>query len=155
MTRRSITLTSAMNHHGHEESPVTDVPDMNDLLRQAMAMQEQLLAAQQEAAERTVTGRAGGGLVKVTLTGGGEPSAVEIAPEAIDPAEPELLEDLVLAALRDAVHQVQQLQASAMGGFDLGALGLDGLGGIGDPGDPGATGPGAIGPGSGPGSGSG
>jgi DNA-binding YbaB/EbfC family protein len=122
---------------------------MNDLLRQAMAMQEQLLAAQQEAAERKVTGTAGGGLVRVTLTGGGEPSAVEIAPEAIDPADPELLEDLVLAALRDAMHQVQRLQASAMGGLDLGALGLGGLGDA-DPGELGGPGqPGALGPGSG------
>ena len=105
-----------------------------------------------EAAERTVTGTAGGGLVRVTLTGGGEPSAVEIAPDAIDPSDPELLEDLVLAALRDAVHQVQQVQASAMGGLDLGALGLGGLGDA-DPGDPGELGgpgpPGALGPGSG------
>jgi len=125
-----------MNHHGHEESPVTDVPDMNDLLRQAMAMQEQLMAAQQAAAEATVTGTAGGGLVRITLTGSGEPTAIEIEPDAIDPAEPELLEDLVLAALRDALHQVQQLQTSAMGGLDLGALGLGDLGG------PGALGPG-------------
>jgi DNA-binding YbaB/EbfC family protein len=109
---------------------VTDVPDMNDLLRQAMAMQEQLMAAQQEAAERTVTGTAGGGLVRVVMTGGGDPTAVHIAPEAIDPADPELLEDLVLAAMRDAIHEVRQLQASAMGGLDLGALG--GFGGTGE-----------------------
>jgi nucleoid-associated protein EbfC len=118
---------------------MTDLPDMNELLRQAMAMQEQLMAAQQEAAERTVTGRAGGGLVRVVMTGSGEPTAVHIDPEAFDPTDPELLEDLVLAALRDALQQVRDLQASAMGGFDLGALGdLGGLGG-----------PGALGPGSG------
>jgi len=118
---------------------MTDLPDMNDLLRQAMAMQEQLMAAQQAAAERTVTGRAGGGLVRVVMTGSGEPTAMHIDPEAFDPTDPELLEDLVLAALRDALQQVRDLQASAMGGFDLGALGdLGELGG-----------PGAIGPGSG------
>jgi DNA-binding YbaB/EbfC family protein len=111
---------------------VSDQPDMNDLLRQAMAMQQQLMAAQQEAAQRTVTGTAAGGLVRVVMTGAGEPSSVQIDPEAIDPSDPELLEDLVLAALRDALHQVQQLQSSAMGGVDLGGLGdLGDLGGLG------------------------
>ena len=115
---------------------MTDLPDKNELLRQARAMQEQLMAAQQEAAERTVTGRAGGGLVRVVMTGSGEPTAVHIDPEAFDPTDPDLLEDLVLVAVRDALQQVRDLQASAMGGLDLGALG--GLGG-----------PGALGPGSG------
>jgi nucleoid-associated protein EbfC len=111
---------------------VPDIPDIGDLLRQAMAMQEQLMAAQQEAAERTVEGSAGGGLVRIEMTGAGEPTAVHLAPEVIDPDDPELLEDLVLAALRDALHRVQELQASAMGGLDLGALGgLGGAGGLG------------------------
>jgi nucleoid-associated protein EbfC len=118
---------------------VTDVPDLNDLLRQAMAMQEQLMAAQQEAAERTVTGTAGGGLVRVVMTGSGDPTQVHIAPDAIEPDDPELLEDLVLVAFRDALQQVRELQASAMGGLDLGELG--GLGGLG--------GTGELGPGSG------
>ena len=116
---------------------MTDVPDISDLLRQAMAMQEQLMAAQQEAAERTVEGSAGGGLVRIEMTGSGEPTAVHLALEVIDPDDPELLEDLVLAALRDALHRVQELQASAMGGLDLGALGGLGLGdggGLGLPG---------------------
>jgi|SRR5215207_519386 len=112
---------------------MTDVPDMNDLLRQAMAMQEQLMAAQEEAAARTVTGSAGGGLVRIVMTGGGEPTAVHIAPGAIDPNDPDLLEDLVLVAFRDALQQVQALQSSAMGGLDLGALGE--LGGLGGPGE--------------------
>ena len=110
---------------------MTDLPDMNDLFRQAMAMQEQLMAAQQEAAEQTVTGSAGGGLVRVVMTGSGDPTEVHIAPDANDPDDPDLLEDLVLAALRDAIHQVRALQASTMGGLDLG--GLAGLGGLGGP----------------------
>jgi nucleoid-associated protein EbfC len=105
---------------------------MGDLLRQAMAMQEQLMAAQQEAAERRVEGSAGGGLVRIEMTGSGEPIAAHIDPEVIVPDDPELLEDLILAALRDALHRVQELQASAMGGLDLGALG--GLGNAGGPG---------------------
>jgi DNA-binding YbaB/EbfC family protein len=107
---------------------VSDVPDMNEILRQAMAMQEQLLAAQQEASERLVVGSAGGGLVRVTLTGSGEPTGVHIASEAIDPDDPEILEDLVLAALRDALHALRELQASAVGGLDLAALGFGDLG---------------------------
>jgi nucleoid-associated protein EbfC len=104
-----------------------DSPDMGDLLRQAMALQEQLVAAQDEARQRTVTGRAGGGLVRVVMTGGGDVDDVEIETEAIDPADPELLEDLVLAAFRDAQEQVRQLQQSVMGGLPgLDALGLGG-----------------------------
>jgi DNA-binding YbaB/EbfC family protein len=106
---------------------VSDVPDMSEILRQAMAMQEQLLAAQQEASERTVVGSAGGGLVRITLAGSGDPTGVHIAPDAIDPDDPEILEDLVLAALRDALHGLQELQASAVAGLDLSALGLGGL----------------------------
>ena len=106
---------------------MSDVPDMSEILRQAMAMQEQLLAAQQEASERTVVGSAGGGLVRITLAGSGDPTWVHIAPDAIDPDDPEILEDLVLAALRDALHGLQELQASAVGGLDLSALGLGGL----------------------------
>ena len=120
---------------------VPDVPDISDLLRQAMAMQEQLMAAQQEAAERTVEGSAGGGLVRIEMTGSGEPTAVHLAAEVIDPDDPELLEDLVLAALRDARHRVQELQASAMGGLDLGALGGFGGLGLGDGGGLGLPGP--------------
>jgi DNA-binding YbaB/EbfC family protein len=109
---------------------MSEPPDMGELLRQAMAFQEQLAAAQDEARHQVVTGRAGGGLVRVRMTGGGDVDDVEIAPEAIDPSDLELLEDLVLAAFRDAQEQVRQLQQSVMGGLTglpgLGALGLGG-----------------------------
>jgi len=104
-----------------------DIGDMGDLLRQAMALQDQLLAAQDEANQRTVSGSAGGGLVRVTMSGAGDVIAVEIAPEAIDPLDLELLEDLVLVAFGDAQEQVRQIQATAMGGVPgLGSLGLGG-----------------------------
>lgn len=109
---------------------MSESPDMGELLRQAMALQEQLVAAQDEARQRIVTGRAGGGLVRVRMTGGGDVDDVEIEAEAIDPSDPSLLEDLVLAAFRDAQEQVRQLQRSVMGGLPglpgLGALGLGG-----------------------------
>ena len=106
---------------------MSETPEMGDLLRQAMELQEQLVAAQDEARQRTVRGSAGGGLVRITMTGGGDVERIDIGPQAIDPSDPELLEDLVLAAFRDAQEQVRQLQQSVMGGLPgLGALGLGG-----------------------------
>lgn len=91
--------------------------DLNSLMQQAQSLQEQLVSAQAQAASRVVEGRAGGGQVTVTLTGDGEPLAVHIAKEAIDPDDTELLEDLVLAAFKDGVAQVQEMSRSALGGL--------------------------------------
>lgn len=88
--------------------------DMNALLAQAQAMQEQLLDAQADMANRTVTGSAGGDLVVVTMTGAMEVTDVTIDPKAIDPDDPETLGDLIVAALRDASHQVQALASASM-----------------------------------------
>ena len=96
---------------------------MNDLLKQAQAMQEQLMAAQAEAAEKVVEGHAGGGVVTVEVTGGMDFRKVTISPEAVDPDDVEMLEDLVLAAIHDAMAKVNELQQEAMGG-------LGGLGGL-------------------------
>ncbi len=104
--------------------------DMGSLLEQAMEMQQQLLAAQASAAEAVVEGHAGGGVVTVRVTGGLVFQSVTIAPEAVDPDDVELLQDLILAALHDATDQITQLQQSSMGGLDLGAMGgALGLGG--------------------------
>jgi nucleoid-associated protein EbfC len=104
--------------------------DMGSLLEQAMEMQQQLLAAQAEAAEAVVEGHAGGGVVTVQVTGAMVFQSVTIAPEAVDPDDVELLQDLILAALHDATDQIAQLQQSSMGGLDLGAMGgALGLGG--------------------------
>ena len=88
--------------------------DMNALLAQAQAMQEQLQSAQADLATKTVTGSAGGDLVVVTMTGALEVTEVKIDPEAIDPDDPETLGDLVVAALRDASHQAQALASASM-----------------------------------------
>jgi DNA-binding YbaB/EbfC family protein len=98
-------------------------PDMNDLLKQAQKMQEQLMQAQAAAAEQVVEGQSGGGVVKVSLTGGMEFLSVSIAPEAVDPDDVAMLEDLVLAAIHDAVAKANELSQQAMGGLDLGGLG--------------------------------
>ena len=103
---------------------------MSKLLEQAQQMQQQLAAAQEQLAQEEVTGTAGGGLVSVTMTGQGEVTAVTIAPAAVDPDDVESLQDLVVAAFRDASRAVNELTASRMGplagglGGDLGLPGL-------------------------------
>ncbi len=105
------------------KNPPGGQPNMNELLKQAQKMQEQLLAARAEAEEKEVEGQAGGGVVKVRVTGGMEFRSVSIDPAAVDPDDVEMLEDLVLAALHDAVAKAQEAQAGAMGNLDLGGLG--------------------------------
>jgi DNA-binding YbaB/EbfC family protein len=106
-------------------------PDMAELLRQAQQMQQQLVAAQEQLANSEVTGSAGGGLVTATMTGSGELTALTIAPSAVDPDDLETLQDLVIAAVRDAKHAVDQLAEQTMGplagGLGGGGLGLPGL----------------------------
>jgi len=105
--------------------------DLNQLLQQAQQMQQQLLAAQEELGRAQVTGTAGGGLVKATVTGGGEVVDLQIDPTAIDPSDAEGLADLVLAAIRDANASAVRLQQQTMGPL---AEGLGGQGGLGLPG---------------------
>jgi len=102
---------------------------MQALMQQAAQMQSQLMAAQQELAETQVTGSAGGGLVRVTMTGSGEITDVTIDPKAIDPDDFESLQDLIVAAVRDASRQVAELASHAMGPLagGLGGLGLPGM----------------------------
>ena len=101
--------------------------DFGALLEQASQMQSQMAEAQQEAAEQVVEGVAGGGVVRVEVTGGMEFRSVTISAEAVDPEDVEMLQDLVLAALHDAVERVHTLQAGTMGALDLGGLDLGGL----------------------------
>ena len=106
------------------------MPDMGSLLGMAMDMQQQLLAAQEQAASTVVEGQAGGGVVRIEVTGGLEFQAVHIDPDAVDPNDVEMLQDLVLAALHDAVTRVNELTQAAnpLGGMDLGNLDLAGMG---------------------------
>lgn len=126
-------------------------PDMGSLLGMAMEMQQQMMAAQEEAADTVVEGQAGGGAVRIEVTGSFEFRAVHLDASAVDPDDVEMLEDLVLAALHDAVARVSEIAEAAnplagmdlasldLGGFDLG--GMLGTGGevldVGE-GDPGA-----------------
>lgn len=103
------------------------MPDLGGLLGQAQKMQEQMVQAQAAAAETVVEGRAGGGVVRIEATGGLEFRSVTIDPSAVDPDDVDMLQDLVLAALHDAVAKANEAQAGAMGGLDLGGLDLGGM----------------------------
>ena len=107
-------------------------PNMQQLMKQAQKMQQQLAAAQAELAEAEVTGTAGGGLVTVTIAGTGEVTAVKIDPKAVDPDDVETLEDLVLAAIHNASEAVREMTEEKMGPLTSGLGGLGG--GLGLPG---------------------
>ena len=107
---------------GEEQS----VPDLGALLSRLGEVQQNLQQAQDSAAAKVVEGSAGGGVVRVRATGGLDFQEVIIDPTVVDPADVDLLQDLILAAVRDVVEQVQAEAAQAMGGFDLGG----GLGGL-------------------------
>ena len=107
--------------------------DMNKLMQQAAQMQQQMEKMQQEAASEIAEASVGGGMVKVTANGAGEVLSIAISPEAIDPADPDGLADLVLAgvneALRSASAAVEAKAQALMGQMGLGDLGIPGLGG--------------------------
>jgi DNA-binding YbaB/EbfC family protein len=88
---------------------------MQQLMKQAQQMQQQLMAAQAELADIVVEGSAGGGLVRATMTGSGELRALTIDPSAVDPADVETLQDLVVAAVRDAARAAADLTQEKMG----------------------------------------
>ena len=96
---------------------------MNKMLREAQRMQEELAKAQAEAAEEIVEATAGGGMVLVKANGAGEIVEIAIDPRAIDPDDPELLADLVLAAVNEALRSAQGLMQSKMSGLIPGDLG--------------------------------
>ena len=103
--------------------------DMSKMLEQVQQMQAQVQKAQEELANETVEASAGGGMVTVTATGALEITQIKIDPKAIDPDDPEMLEDMVVAAVNEALRSAQGLIESklgpALGG--LGGLGLPGL----------------------------
>ena len=104
--------------------------DMNKMLKEAQRMQEELAKAQEEAATEIVEASAGGGMVTVKANGAGEVVAIAIDPRAIESGDAELLADMVLAAVNEALRSAQSLMQSKMSGLlpgDLGNLGLPGI----------------------------
>jgi nucleoid-associated protein EbfC len=144
-TRRQVTASTGLRtaltlpHGGattlepsrREEAMVQPggVPDMQQILQQAQKMQEQLMSAQEELANAEATGSAGGGLVTAVVSGAGELKSLTIDPKVVDPEDVETLADLVVAAVRDASANAQQLAADAMGPLagGMGGLGLPGM----------------------------
>jgi len=102
--------------------------DMNKMLKEAQRMQDELAKAQAEAANEIVEASAGGGMVTVKANGAGEVVSITIDPRTIDPDDPELLSDLVLAAVNEALRSARALMESKMAGLVPGGLGdLGGL----------------------------
>ena len=104
-------------------------PNLNALLQQAQKMQADMMAAQEKLKDEEVQGSAGGGAVKVTITGDLVIKQVYIDPSAIDPEDPELLSDMVTAAVNEAIRAAQELASSKLGSVTggLGGLGLPGM----------------------------
>ena len=105
--------------------------DMNAMLKQAQQMQAQMMEAQEQAKLEIVEASAGGGMVTVKANGGGEIVEIRIDPKAIDPDDPEMLADIVMAAANEALRSASDLVESKIRGQmpDLGGLGIPGAAG--------------------------
>jgi DNA-binding YbaB/EbfC family protein len=107
------------------------MPNMQQTLAQLQKLQQAMAVAQEELKDEIVEASAGGGAVKVSVSGELEVKSITIDPAAVDPQDSELLADMVLAAVNDALRKAQELAASKLGGagqgIDLGGLGLPGL----------------------------
>lgn len=99
---------------------------MGDMMKQVAKMQRKMEEIQQELAEKTVEGSAGGGMVKVTANGNQDIVAIKIEKEVVNPEDVEMLEDLVLSAVNQAKEKAAELQAQSMGGL-TGGLNIPGL----------------------------
>lgn len=100
--------------------------NMNQMMRQVKKMQEQMLKAQEELGNKTVEGTAGGGVVTVTANGHKKILNIVIKPEAVDPEDVEMLQDLVLAAVNDAIAKAEEMANQDMSRF-TGGMKLPGL----------------------------
>jgi DNA-binding YbaB/EbfC family protein len=109
-------------------------PNMNQMMQQVQKMQADMLKAQEQLKNEIVEASAGGGMVTVKVTGDLELTEVKIDPEAVDPEDVEMLQDLVLAATNEALRSAQELAANRMNSATGGLGGAGGLGGLGIPG---------------------
>ncbi|MEG1502004.1 MAG: YbaB/EbfC family nucleoid-associated protein [Synergistaceae bacterium] len=101
---------------------------MDKLLKQAQKMQAQMMLAQEELEKTVVEGTSGGGMVKVTVNGNGEPQKISISPEVVDSNQIEMLEDLILTAFNDAITKSKTMAENKMnsvsGGMTSGFPGI-------------------------------
>jgi nucleoid-associated protein EbfC len=108
---------------------VANQKQLNQMMRQMQKMQADMAAAQAELADATVEASAGGGMVTAVVTGAGQVRSVSISPEVVDADDVEMLEDLVVAAVNEALRAAQELQSARMGGI-TGGLDVGSLGGL-------------------------
>jgi DNA-binding YbaB/EbfC family protein len=127
-------------------------PNLNKMLEQAQAMLAQQQEAQEKLKDEKVEATAGGGMVRVVMTGDLRVETLTVDPDAVDPEDVDMLQDMIIAAVNEALRSAEELQQKAMGsggggGFDpMSALdALGGMGGLGGLGGGGAGGPGAGG----------
>ena len=106
-------------------------PNLNQIMKQAQQMQTEMAKAQEELKSEVVEASAGGGTVTVKVTGDLEVREVKIDPDAVDPEDVELLQDMVLAAVNEALRSAQELASSRLGAATGGLGGAGGLGGLG------------------------
>ncbi|WP_422659161.1 YbaB/EbfC family nucleoid-associated protein [Paenibacillus sp. EC2-1] len=100
--------------------------NMNQMMKQVKKMQEQMLKAQEELATKSVEGTSGGGVVTVQVSGHKQVISINIKPEAVDPDDVEMLQDLVMTAVNDALAKAEELANSDMGKF-TGGMKIPGL----------------------------
>ncbi len=109
------------------------MPNMQQMMQQVQQMQKDMEVAQEQLKHEIVEASAGGGMVTVKVSGGLELREVTIDPAAVDPEDVEILSDMVLAAVNEALRMAQELAERKLGGA-TGGLDLGGLGGLGMPG---------------------
>jgi len=102
------------------------MPNMGKLIKQAQRMQEQMQQVQDELAKRTVEASSGGGAVKVTAKCDGTIASIKIDPQALNPSDAQLLEDMILSAANQALNQAKEISNSEMGKLTAG-MGIPGL----------------------------
>jgi DNA-binding YbaB/EbfC family protein len=103
-------------------------PNMQQMLKQVQKMQAEMVAAQEQLKDEVVEASAGGGMVTVKVSGDQELKAIAIDPEAVDPEDVELLQDMVLAAVNEGMRAAQELASKRLGGITGGMGGPGGLG---------------------------
>ncbi|HEX6474055.1 MAG TPA: YbaB/EbfC family nucleoid-associated protein [Candidatus Limnocylindria bacterium] len=104
--------------------------NIGQIAKMAQQMQAQMAQAQEELREKTLEATAGGGAVRVVITGAQELRTIEIDPDAVDPAEVEMLQDLILTAVNDAIARSKELERERMGAI-AGGMGIPGMPGMG------------------------
>ncbi|MCL2169316.1 MAG: YbaB/EbfC family nucleoid-associated protein [Defluviitaleaceae bacterium] len=101
-------------------------PNMNQLMKQAQKMQKNMEEAQAALEEKTLEVSAGGGVVKITITGKKEIQDLVIDPAAVDPEDVEMLQDLLISAINEAIRQADDMVQKEMGKFMPSGMGLPG-----------------------------